>query len=68
MKNSEIITNGFSEISEKEATKLNGGGFAYDFARLLRFVGVYIGNGTGMPGTAAAAADLAANEASNNNQ
>ena len=65
MKNTKILKPGFSEIYEPETARLNGGGFAYDVGRTLRFFGIYLGNGTGIPGTVAAVADLAASEASN---
>lgn len=66
MKNTELTSTGFSEISGTEAANLNGGGFAYDAGKFLRLLGVYIGNGTGMPGTAAAVADFALNKAMSN--
>jgi hypothetical protein len=66
MKIDELNKHGFSTIREDELIQLGGGdGFAYDFGRFLRYMGVYIANGAGMPGTYAAVADAVYNHIKN---
>jgi len=62
MKTNELTHTCFSEIKGDEITWLGGGeGFAYDFGKFLRFCGIYIANGTGPTGTAAAIGDAVGN-------
>jgi hypothetical protein len=38
MKNHNLQTDAFRELTEEEKYSLNGGGFAYDVGRLIRFI------------------------------
>lgn len=51
----------FNELNNEELSIINGGSFAYDLGRFLRYIGIYCANGTGMPGTVAANVDYATN-------
>jgi hypothetical protein len=55
----------FTEINRDELLSVSGGSFAYDLGRFLRYMGVYLANGTGMVGTAAANADFIINQVLN---
>ena len=62
MKTKEATEENFSEITESEITRLGGGeGFAFDAGRFLRYMGIYIANGTGVAGNVAAMSDALAN-------
>lgn len=52
----------FNEMNYEELSAINGGSFAYDLGRLLRYVGIYYANGAGMTGAASANADFIVNE------
>ena len=51
----------FNELNNEELSIINGGSFAYDLGRFLRYMGIYYANGTGIPGTVAANIDFATN-------
>jgi hypothetical protein len=58
-----MITTGKTvPMEQSEMVAINGGGFAYDLGRILRFI--YISAGTG-PGTAMALNDWIINDAAN---
>jgi len=38
-------TNGFNVITGSQLGEINGGGFAYDMGRFLRFYGIYVTEG-----------------------
>jgi len=61
MKKTENLKLRFMEINHEELSVINGGSFAYDLGRFIRYMGVYFANGTGIPGTAVANADFIAN-------
>lgn len=65
MKRTEFIQNGFKEMNPGELASIRGGSFAYDLGRFIRYIGVYLANGTGMTGTAAANADFIVNQVLN---
>ena len=46
-------------LDNEDLHAINGGGFAYDVGRCLRFVGVYFANGTGNFGVQMAILDWA---------
>ena len=67
MKTTEVSQMYFSDIAGNEITRLGGGeGFAYDFATCLRFIGIYVANGTGITGYISALSDAVANNIINN--
>lgn len=51
----------FKNLEEKQLLELNGGGFAYDVGRVIRFIGISIANGGGTPalGTTALGVEMA---------
>jgi hypothetical protein len=51
----------FNELDHEELSDIKGGSFAYDLGRLLRYMGIYYANGTGITGTMAANVDFATN-------
>jgi hypothetical protein len=55
----------FIEMNREELTVINGGNFAYDLGRFIRYMGVYYANGTGVTGILSANADFFANIAIN---
>jgi hypothetical protein len=58
-----MITTGKTvPMEQSEMIAINGGGFAYDFGRILRFL--YISGGSGI-GTSMAVADWIINDAAN---
>jgi hypothetical protein len=61
MKKTENLKLRFMELNREELSVINGGSFAYDLGRFIRYMGVYFANGTGIPGTAAANADFVVN-------
>jgi hypothetical protein len=61
MKNSENLQLRFMEMNREELSVINGGSFAYDLGRFIRYMGVYFANGTGVTGTLSANADFIAN-------
>lgn len=56
----------FTEMNREELTMINGGSFAYDFGRLLRYMGIYIYEGTGVRGNMYAYSDFVTNIIVNN--
>jgi len=66
MKKSETITNSLRQIDSNELPQINGGSFAYDLGRLIRYVGIYIYEGTGIRGNMYAYTDFVTNMAVNN--
>lgn len=48
-------------MNREELSVINGGSFAYDLGRFIRYMGVYFANGTGVTGTLSANADFIAN-------
>jgi hypothetical protein len=65
MKKTENLYHAFSDLNHEELSIINGGGFAYDFGTLLRFLGIYYSNGMGAPGYSEALADYFANQYKN---
>ncbi len=65
MKKSEILTSRFTELNHKELNNISGGSFAYDLGRFIRYMGIYIHNGGGYPGTIAATLDFTGNMIAN---
>jgi hypothetical protein len=61
MKKTENFHPGFTEINPEKLSLINGGSFAYDLGRFLRYMGVYYANGTGVTGTLSANADFIVN-------
>jgi bacteriocin-like protein len=61
MKTTENNNYSFSELNYEELSAINGGSFAYDLGRFLRYMGIYYANGTGIPGTVAANIDFVIN-------
>lgn len=61
MKKTEKNKNIFREMDNEELIMISGGSFAFDLGRFLRYVGIYIYEGTGVPGTVAATTDFIAN-------
>ena len=61
MKKNKLNQFNFNELNNDELSTINGGTFAYDLGRFLRYFGIYCANGTGIPGTVAANVDLATN-------
>lgn len=59
MKKAENYPCRFIEINNDELSAINGGSFAYDVGTFLRYFGIYLANGTGISGVAAANADYA---------
>ncbi len=66
MKKTEKNTDMFREMSNEELIRTGGGSFAYDFGRFLRYMGIYIYEGTGVRGTVCATTDFVANMVVNN--
>ncbi len=66
MKKSETLKARFTEMNHEELKNINGGSFAYDLGRLIRYMGIYIHNGGGYPGTCAATLDFVGNMVTNN--
>jgi hypothetical protein len=65
MKNTENLYPGLTEMNHEELSIINGGSFAYDLGRFLRYMGVYYANGTGVTGTTAANLDFIFNSVLN---
>jgi bacteriocin-like protein len=65
MKKSKTLEARFTEMNREELTNISGGSFAYDLGRFIRYMGIYIYNGGGVPGTCAATLDYVGNMISN---
>lgn len=65
MKKNENNSVSFIELNQNELSGIQGGSFAYDFGRFVRYCGIYFTNGTGIPGTIAANVDYAINTMQN---
>jgi len=61
MKKSETINIRFTELNQEELDSISGGSFAYDLGRAIRFMSIYLYEGTGIRGYCCATADFAAN-------
>lgn len=57
MKMEQLKYTGFKALSHNELTDIEGGRFAYDVGRTLRFMGINIGNGGGPIGLSMAISD-----------
>ena len=65
MKKAEKFNPELRGLIPEELSSINGGSFAYDLGTLLRFLGIYYGNGMGAPGYASATADYVVNKFNN---
>jgi bacteriocin-like protein len=66
MKKLEENKNLFTEMNKEELTKINGGSFAYDLGRLIRYMAIYVSEGTGVRGNMYAYTDFVTNMVVNN--
>jgi hypothetical protein len=61
MESINYLQNGVKELTKEDLVFVNGGGFAYDLGFFLRECVIYTINGGNVPGSVAAATDIALN-------